>query len=152
MKQTANSIRELEAEINQYSADGMQSDSLFPTLDFEQMTPIDFEHYCAGILRNNGWQTKVTKGSGDQGVDIVSEHGDIKAVFQCKKYSNPVGNKAVQEIIAGKHFEQADFATVVSNAQFTASAKQIANIAGVKLLHYSELDNFARELKYLENW
>ncbi len=71
---------------------------------------------------------------------------NCKAVFQVKKYSNPVGNKAVQEIVAGKQFEKADIAAVVTNNTYTASAKQIANSTGVYLLHYSELPDFAEKL------
>src|SRR5260364_238896 len=54
-------------------------------------------------------------------------------------YSQPVGNAAVQEVIAGKVFEQADLAVVVSNATFTKSARQLATSAGVLLLHHEQL-------------
>ncbi len=70
----------------------------------------------------------------------------MKAVFQCKKYAQPVGNGAVQEIAAGKQHEQADIAAVVSNATYTPSAKQLAGTTGVYLLHYSELHGFADKL------
>ena len=66
--------------------------------------------------------------------------------FQCKKYTSPIGNKAVQEIIAGKQFVQADIAAVVSNSRYTSSAKQLANVTGVYLLHYSELKQFNKTI------
>lgn len=113
------------------------------SISIDNLTPVDFEHYCAGILRKNGWEVRVTPGSGDQGVDIIATRGKVKAVFQCKKYSQPVGNAAVQEIIAGKQFERAMLAAVVSNAPYTPSARQLANSADVYLLHYSELQDFA---------
>ena len=116
------------------------------TLDVDSLSAIEFEHYCAKTLRNSGWDARVTQSSGDQGIDVIANHGDIKVVFQCKKYSQPVGNAAVQEIIAGKHFEQADIAAVVSNNSYTQSAKQLASVAGVHLLHYSELEQFAEKI------
>jgi hypothetical protein len=112
-----------------------------------QMTPIEFENLCCSQLINNGWDARTTKGSGDQGVDIVAEKSSIKAVFQCKYYSNPVGNKAVQEIAAGKQYELADIAAVISNSRYTKSAEQLAKTCDVLLIHFSELDNFDSLLK-----
>lgn len=116
------------------------------SVDFESLDPIQFEHHCSDILTSYGWKSRTTKGSGDQGIDIIATYNGVKAVFQCKKYSQPVGNGAVQEIIAGKVFEQAHVAAVVSNATFTPSAKQLASTAGVHLLHFSELPQFAERL------
>ncbi len=118
------------------------TNSDYKNINVEQLSPIDFEHYCADILKANGWKAKVTQASSDQGIDIIAQYKDIQVAFQCKKYSNPVGNKAVQEIIAGKQYIRADIAAVISNARYTASAKQLADSTGVHLLHYSELKCF----------
>ncbi len=101
--------------------------------------PVGYEIYCSDILKENGWDSRTTKGSGDQGVDIIAEKDGIKAVIQCKRYSAPVGNKAVQEIIAGRIFEMADIAAVVSTSSYTSSAQVLAQSAGVLLLHHSEI-------------
>jgi restriction system protein len=62
-------------------------------------------------------------------------------VFQCKLYSQPVGNKAVQEVVAARAHESAQFAAVVSNTRYTAQAQQLANTNRVALLHYGDLRN-----------
>jgi restriction system protein len=103
------------------------------------LSPTEFEAYCEQLLVNSGWQSTTTKASGDQGIDILATRDGLKAVFQCKKQSSPVGNKAVQEAIAGKSFASADYAFVVSNADFTPSARELAAKSGVHLLHYSSL-------------
>ncbi len=108
-------------------------------IDVDRLRPVDFEVYCASLLKKGGWVANITKASGDQGIDIIAERDGTKVVFQVKKLSSPVGNKAVQEAIAGKAFVNANAACVVSNAEFTAAAKELANVSGVKLLHYSEL-------------
>lgn len=115
-------------------------------LDLTDIDGIGFEHHCAEILRNVGWDARVTQSSGDQGVDIVASRGGLKGVFQCKRYNQPVGNAAVQEVIAGKIFERAAFAVVVSNNSYTQSARQLASAAGVHLLHFSELPNLSDRL------
>jgi len=103
------------------------------------MTPIEFEAYCAEQLRACGWTAYVTNGSHDQGVDIVAEKDGKRVVLQCKLYSSPVGNGAVQEIVAGKLHENADSAVVVTNTSYTPSARQLANTTRVLLLHHDQL-------------
>lgn len=127
--------------VHEYLASNPQA-----VVNIDSLNPIEFEHYCADMLRNDGWDARVTQASGDQGIDVIATFGNVKAVFQCKKYAQPVGNGAVQEIAAGKQHEQADIAAVVTNATFTPSAKQLAGTTGVLLLHYSELQGFAERL------
>ena len=98
------------------------------------------------MLQGQGWKTRLTKRSGDQGIDIVADRGGVTVVIQCKKYSDPVGNGAVQEVHAGKGFLSADLGVVVSNAEFTRSAKELASVLGVLLVHHSELGDFDRLL------
>lgn len=116
------------------------------SMNVDSLDPIQFERYCVDLLNASGWDARGTQASGDQGVDVIAMHGNVKAVFQCKKYSQAVGNAAVQEIIAGKVFEQAQVGALISNATFTASAKQLAFSTGVFLLHHSELPQFAARL------
>lgn len=103
------------------------------------ITPLEYEHFCADLLRDAGWTVNVTKASGDQGVDILGRKDDRSVVFQCKKFSSPVGNAAVQEINAGRAFYVADYAAVVSNQGYTRSATELARSTGVKLLHHDDL-------------
>lgn len=107
----------------------------------DDFTGIDYELYCLKILKNNGWDATLTKGSGDQGVDIVASKNGNKVVFQCKKYSSAVGNKAVQEVSAGKNHYSANHAIVVTNNKFTESAYKLASTNRVILLHHTDLLN-----------
>ena len=109
----------------------------------EHLTPLEFEHYCAEVLRENGWRAHVTQASGDQGIDVIAWRKGIKAVLQCKKYDSLVGNSAVQEIVAGRGYEEAQVAAVVSNVGFTPAAISLANANQVYLMHYSELRDFS---------
>lgn len=103
------------------------------------MSPIQFEHHCSDFLNQRGWKARTTKGSGDQGVDVLAVKSGIRVVLQCKKYSKPVGNKAVQEAHAAMSFAAAHRAAVVSNQAYTPSARQLARSTGVLLLHFTDL-------------
>lgn len=111
-------------------------------LDIDGMDGDQFERYCSLTLNKYGWNAKVTKASGDQGIDVIAEMNGMTVVFQCKRYSQPVGNSAVQEAIAGKQFAQAEIAAVITNSTYTKSAKQLASAANVYLLHHTDLESF----------
>jgi restriction system protein len=100
---------------------------------------VAYEAFCAELLREAGWLARTTRASGDQGADIIAEKDGRRLVVQCKFYSQPVGNKAVQEVFSAKGFETADAAAVVSNSTFTQSARQLAAVHGVLLLHHSQI-------------
>jgi hypothetical protein len=58
----------------------------------------EFEYHVAKVFEKIGYVSHVTKASGDQGADVFISEGNKKIVVQAKFYSNPVGNKAVQEV------------------------------------------------------
>lgn len=108
----------------------------------EDMSPDEYEYFCRDLLNNDGFDAKVTQQSGDQGVDVMLYHnGNIFMAIQCKLYSKPVGNKAVQEVFAAKSYIGAPLSAVVTNNTYTRSAKELANKTGVLLLHHDDLRN-----------
>ncbi len=111
-----------------------------------EMTGAEFETFCAERLRASGWEVWLTPPSGDQGVDVIAEKNAVRVVLQCKLYSNPVGNKAVQEIAAGRIHQQAHHGAVVTNGTYTTSAKQLAATNGIRLLHHTDLSQLEQLL------
>lgn len=110
---------------------------------YDYMTGEDFEVFVAQIIRKIGFSNiQFTKGSGDQGVDIIAERDGIKHAIQCKRYSQAVGNRAVQEVFAGKSFYHCHIGVVVTNNYFTQSAKDLAKENGVVLWDRSFLDKY----------
>jgi len=101
----------------------------------------DYEHFCARLLSKNGFHASVTKASGDQGVDIIADYNGLCVVFQCKFSTSPVGNKAVQEVVAARIHEQADLAVVISNTTYTKSAEALAGTTGTILINHEEIHN-----------
>ena len=98
------------------------------------MDGYQFEYQCAEILKRNGFsRVQVTQSSGDQGVDIIARKHRKKYGIQCKYYSYPVGNKAVQEAYAGANFYDCDKAMVMTNLTFTRAATELAEKLEVEL-------------------
>jgi restriction system protein len=126
--------------------DTIMQSKVLPPID-ELKTGIDFEHQCAKVLEMAGWKVSTTKASGDQGADIVAKKGRVSAVLQCKLYSKPVGNSAVQEAYAAKSHYGTKFAGVVTNSSYTKSAIALAASTEVALLHFEDLPNLHGILK-----
>lgn len=107
----------------------------------DEMSGIDYEHYCSAVLAQHGWDSRVTQASGDQGADVIARREDLVVVVQCKKYSSPLGNTPVQEVYTAMGLHRADAAVVVTNSSFTRGAREAADglQARVLLIHHDEL-------------
>lgn len=103
-------------------------------VDFDDFDGDQFERFCARLLLRNGYQNvKLTKASGDQGIDVIAYRDGIKYGIQCKCYKSDVGNDAVQEAYAGKKYYQCNVAIVMTNRRFTPSATKLAESNNVIL-------------------
>lgn len=118
-----------------------QSASEVPT------NPYEYEGYCRSLLEQFGWKAWQTPPSGDQGADVVAEKKNVVIVLQCKLWSQPIGNKAVQEVVAAKALHSATVAIVVSNQPYTDFAKQLAAANNVLLLHHDDLASLDSHLQ-----
>ena len=109
------------------------------------MSPKDYERLCASRFEQWGWSAMLTPETGDQGADIIIKASSGSTAVQCKLYSQPVGNGAVQEVIAARQFYKTSAGVVVTNAEFTKSARQLANASGVDLLHHDQISSWCSE-------
>lgn len=105
----------------------------------------EFEAYVALVLEDNGFKhVQLTKGSGDQGVDILAERNGKTYAIQCKNYEGAVGNFAVQEAYSGAQFYGCDTAAVICPGAFTRGAKELAKATGVLLWDGKKLTRMMR--------
>lgn len=94
-----------------------------------------FEKYIANLLSYLNYKNiKRTQDSNDQGIDVTAEQNGEKVGFQCKLYTSPVGNAAVQQAIAGREFLGLDKAIVVTTNYFTGSARSLAEKTNIELI------------------
>lgn len=115
--------------------------------NIDDMDGIEFENFCFNLLKDNGYsKLLLTKTSGDQGVDIVCYKDDVKFAFQCKCYSQDIGNSAIQEVVSGRAFYDCDVAIVITNRYFTNNAIELAKINKVKLWDRDKLISMLNSL------
>lgn len=123
---------------NNYSNNYLDSDTKNENSEIDDidndMNGFDFEKYAGNLLEANGFtKVEVTQNSNDFGVDVIAYKDDIKYAIQCKKYSSPVGIKAVQEVIGSKSMNDCHVAVVLTNNTFTKSAVELAEKNNVLL-------------------
>lgn len=111
-----------------------QLDAISQMAHMDQMDGHTFEYWCANLLRSLGYHNvTVTRGSGDQGVDIVATLDGERWAFQCKRYSSNLGNKPVQEVYTGMAMYNCSVGVVMTNQSFTNGAIDLARRTGIHL-------------------
>lgn len=112
------------------------------TSPIKQLTPIEFEEFTAQYFIKLGYKhVKSTPTTGDYGADILATSPkDEKVCVQCKRYSKPVGVKAIQEIHAAKQYYKCNVAIVVVTSKgYTAQARNLASNLGVRLYEFNDV-------------
>ena len=112
----------------------------------DDMTGYEYERYCTGLFINFNWDAKTTKLSGDSGGDIIATKNGIKIVAQCKKWTNKVNFRAVEEVWAAKGIYKTHYAIVITNSNYTKQAIRDAKKLGVVLLRHPELEDWLQKL------
>lgn len=118
----------------------------FAGKQLDEMEGLDFEYYCAELLKNRGFiEVEVTKSSGDYGVDILAEKEGVTYAIQCKRYSAPVGVKAIQEAYAGRDYYDRMVGCVLTNQYFTQPAVEAARKLKILLWDRGYLEEMMEE-------
>ena len=113
---------------------------------FEDMDGHEFEYFCADLLEQRGFvEVEVTRGSGDYGIDILAEKDGVTYAGQCKRYTAPVGVKAIQEAYAGRDYYDRMVGAVMTNQYFTAPAVEAAKKLKILLWDGGYLESMMEE-------
>jgi hypothetical protein len=113
----------------------------------------DFEYLVADVWELRGWQTTVTTGSNDRGIDIIAKKSspfNQKQLIQVKRYSahNRIGSPDIQQYSSLRRQEDdVDAVVVVTSSSFTSQARQTADDLNVKLIEGNGLCEMILNLK-----
>lgn len=87
-----------------------------------------FEREVGLVFQRMGFRTKVTRGSGDGGVDIVMYKGGLKYIVQCKHYRRPLGPEAVRSLYGVKEIFDADRLVMVASSGLSPASIKFIDI------------------------
>lgn len=128
--------------------------SLDAQIDVDTMDGTTFEHFCADLLRVNGWtDVRVTPGSGDHGIDITAEKDDIKWGFQCKRWNGTkVDAVAVGQTYKGKAIYKCDIVVIITTSTLTAQAESEAKQLDIKVWGRGKIRQLMDKLDNADNY
>jgi len=119
--------------------------------NFKDLSPYEFEKLVAKLFDAMGYETKVTKQSGDYGIDVIAKKEEYTIAIQCKKYDskNPVGNRDVQRLLGAMQLKdvRATQGILVTTSHFTVQAIEQARECPIELWDKTDLHKMIR--KYL---
>ncbi len=113
--------------------------------DIDTMTGIEFEHYVAGLLRQNGYcKVKLTERY-DYDVDIIPEKDGVRWGFQAKRHNGLVKANAVRQVVTGLRMYGCDQAAVITNSSFSVVAQRLAYANDCMLIDRLGLEKLTRQ-------
>ena len=98
------------------------------------LTGWDFEEEVAKVFRKHGYKAKVTKKTGDNGVDIIMYKNKKKIIVQCKHYRDNATPESVRALWGVKDSFKADEVYLVASS---GVSKQSLNFIKSKYPYYS---------------
>lgn len=113
----------------------------------QEIDEYEFEYFVAELWERMGWETEVTQGTADKGIDVIAtKHNpyEMKELIQAKRYSanSTVGSPDIQQYASLRHQESnVDTVVVVTTSTFSTQAEQIADDLNVKLIDGTALEN-----------
>jgi hypothetical protein len=100
------------------------------------MTPEEYEHLVAQVLRDEGWDARVTPHQRDFGVDIIAERAGVRLGVQVKMFGNsnrPVAGTMVMQLYGAAAYADCDTAMIVTDGRILADAGEIAKKLGIEI-------------------
>ena len=105
------------------------------------LSGVEFEEFITQLLRSMGFQTQLTKASGDGGIDIVATLDKPviggRYLFQCKRLGpgTLVGAPTVREFYGAVTADRkARKGILITNSGFSVQAKEFASEVGIELI------------------
>lgn len=107
----------------------------------DTMNGLEFEQYLGTLFSKLGYNATVTKASGDFGADLILKKGKDKIVVQAKRYGEgkSVGVSAINEVLGGCGYHNANKKIVITNRYFTKAAITQAKRNNVKIIDRDDL-------------
>lgn len=88
-----------------------------------QMDPIEFEKLACTLFERMGFIAEMTPRTGDNGVDAFLFKGEKKAILQCKRVKNGVGEPVLRDLFGTMHATGATWAYLVTTGNVSNQAR-----------------------------
>ena len=135
--------------ITKYKNEIRKKQKAIQIANIDAMTGDEFEHYLQGLLMYRGYNVRITKRSGDLGVDLIASGNNEKFAIQVKRYTSKVPRTAISDAVGGMSHYGCNKAMVITNSYFTPGAITLAQSTGCILIDRDILANWIIEFQKL---
>jgi hypothetical protein len=112
---------------------------------------VEFEKSLARLYSDLGYAVEITKGSGDEGVDLFLRKDEKVIVVQCKGHGKPIGVGAIRDLYGAMiHFE-ANSAVLACPSGFTVGVIKFASDKLIQLISATEIVEMVENNKEIVN-
>ena len=118
---------------------------------FNSLSGTEFELLLVRLFESMGFIVEHCGKVGDQGGDLVINKDGKRILIQAKRYTNSIGNGAVQEAVAAKKYYDCSKSVLIGSAEFTSGAIELAKVNNVRLLGKKELQELIQK-NLNESW
>lgn len=136
-------------EWKKYVQDCEEREQLRKMEYWQSMDGWAFEENIGKLFRKLGFDAEVTKGSGDEGVDIILIKDNKTTIVQCKQHSKPVGPSVVRDLFGALTHFKAKNAILVSTSGFTSGTVSFAKNKPITLMGMHEILKMADEVNQM---
>jgi hypothetical protein len=101
------------------------------------VTPEEYEHHVADVLRAEGWTTQVTSYTGDKGLDIIAQREGERVGVQVKMYGTTrrVNAGQVRELVGAALYADCTRGMIITDGELLESAAEAADKLKVEIRH-----------------
>jgi HJR/Mrr/RecB family endonuclease len=118
----------------------------FKGLELRALSGEEFEAFLRSLFVAMGFSTMLTPKTGDQGADLIVWKSAGRIAIQAKRQDQPVGNRAIQELLGGMLSHKCKKGIVATTSTFTRSARALAGRdSRISLWDYDRLCELYRE-------
>ncbi len=111
----------------------------------KKMDGVDFEKFIALMFTLRGYKVELTPRSGDQGIDLIAARDKERIAIQCKRWSNPVGPKAIQEVFTGKSLYKCTEGLLITTNSLSPQAERMADKLDVTYWDKNSIETLCEE-------
>jgi hypothetical protein len=100
-----------------------------------------FEFFVSEYLKQNGFETEVTSGVADWGVDVFAEKDDKRYVVQAKMYGDcktKINRRMIMELYGVMHYFDCQGAMIIYNGSIMPDAVKAAVKLGIQIIYLDQ--------------
>lgn len=106
---------------------------------WKSLKGMKLEKALARLYKEMGYSVRQTKGSGDEGIDLILSKEGKTTVVQCKGHKKPIGVGAIRDLYGTMMHEGTESAVLACPAGFTKAVRKFATGKPIRLISATDL-------------